>query len=346
MKKNILSFANSWRRTDAYIFIGAEEVKGGRSKILGVQQHIDDAKLQQFVNSKTNRPVEFSYRAFEMEGHQVALIHIPVQQRPTYLEKDYGTLRRHVVYLRRGSSTDVASPQEVARMGAVASFEAAPAPQLSPFLVAGEYGEIAAQSLNLTLTKVQIPDEQEFPLYGRGDYGGFRLTRPLTNSKFYSRYAQWWQSKEGFGCLRICVENTGLGVATDVKVIADVNDDAAGVVIGTQDDLPGEPSPTLDLVASHMRTVFEKPDVTCHRTATGWRVTAFLGKIQAQDRIVSKDLLCITADDSVEVAMNVQIFADELRTPVQAQFSVNLDVKHESLSVEDFLAKVRGVADE
>lgn len=62
--KDILAFSNSWRRTDAYILIGVEEIKGGRSKVVGVSNHIDDANLQQLVNKKTQRPVNFSYEAF------------------------------------------------------------------------------------------------------------------------------------------------------------------------------------------------------------------------------------------------------------------------------------------
>lgn len=32
--KDILAFANAWRRTDAYILIGIEEVKGEKSNII------------------------------------------------------------------------------------------------------------------------------------------------------------------------------------------------------------------------------------------------------------------------------------------------------------------------
>ncbi len=31
--KDILAFANAWRRTDAYILVGVEDVKGGRSNV-------------------------------------------------------------------------------------------------------------------------------------------------------------------------------------------------------------------------------------------------------------------------------------------------------------------------
>lgn len=115
--KDILIFANAWRRTDAYILIGVEEVKGGRSNVVGVTHHIDDANIQQLVNSKTQRPVTFSYEAFPFEGKQVGVITIPLQERPFYLNKNYGKLTKKVVYIRRGSSTDIAEIDEIAKMG-------------------------------------------------------------------------------------------------------------------------------------------------------------------------------------------------------------------------------------
>jgi hypothetical protein len=38
--KDVLAFANAWRRTDAYILIGVQEVKGGRSIVHGVTHHL------------------------------------------------------------------------------------------------------------------------------------------------------------------------------------------------------------------------------------------------------------------------------------------------------------------
>ena len=59
--KDILAMVNASREVTAYILIGVEEIKGGRSRIVGVQDHLDDANLHQLINSKTQRPVEFSY---------------------------------------------------------------------------------------------------------------------------------------------------------------------------------------------------------------------------------------------------------------------------------------------
>ncbi len=98
--KDILAFANSFRRIDAYILIGVEEIKGGRSKLVGIDEHLEDVSLQQFVNTKTQKPVEFSYRALELEGVKIGVIEIPIQERPVYLKRDYGILQKQKVYLR------------------------------------------------------------------------------------------------------------------------------------------------------------------------------------------------------------------------------------------------------
>ena len=72
--KDILAFANAWRNADAYILIGVKEVKGGRGEVMGISEHLEDAHIQQLVNSKTQRAIEFSYKAAEVEGVQVGII--------------------------------------------------------------------------------------------------------------------------------------------------------------------------------------------------------------------------------------------------------------------------------
>ena len=138
--KDILAFANAFRRTDAYILVGVEEVRGGRSRVVGVDTHLDDAKLQQFVNSKTQRPINFSYREVSHDGCSIGVIHIPLQVRPLYPKANFGKLQKDEVYMRRGSSTDKASPEEIALMG-VADVGSAPSPSMEVSLVDRTTGE-------------------------------------------------------------------------------------------------------------------------------------------------------------------------------------------------------------
>lgn len=116
--KDILAFANAFRRDDAYILLGVQDQPGGRATILGITNHLDDASLQQLVNTKTNRPVEFSYHALQINGKDIAAIRIPRQQRPLYLKKNFGNLPANTVYLRHGSSTSIATPDEISHMQA------------------------------------------------------------------------------------------------------------------------------------------------------------------------------------------------------------------------------------
>jgi len=115
--KDILAFANAWRRTEAYILLGVEEIRGGRSNVIGIQDELNDAHLQQFINYKINCPIDFSYQTILLDGLKVGVIKIPVQNRPFFAEKDYGKVKKGMVYIRRGSSTDEASPDEIFEMG-------------------------------------------------------------------------------------------------------------------------------------------------------------------------------------------------------------------------------------
>lgn len=120
--KDILAFANTIRTSPAYILIGVEEIRGGRSKVVGIKRHLDDARLHQFVNTKTQRRVEFSYSTFTVGGYQVGVIEIGQDQdRPIFLKKRFGKVKKEEVYVRDGSSTSVASPAEVTEMSAAFS---------------------------------------------------------------------------------------------------------------------------------------------------------------------------------------------------------------------------------
>lgn len=115
--KDILAFANATfaEKKDAYILIGVQEIRGGRSIPNGISKHFDDATLHQIVNSKTRNRIKFSYKAFSFEGVQLGIIQIPVQEQFTFLSSNYGKLKGNVVYIRDGSSTDEVRPDEIAQ---------------------------------------------------------------------------------------------------------------------------------------------------------------------------------------------------------------------------------------
>ncbi|MGE5479980.1 MAG: helix-turn-helix domain-containing protein [Chloroflexota bacterium] len=114
--KDILAFANAFRRNEAYILIGFKDGKGNRAETVGIYENLDDANLQQFVNSKINKPLEFSYHQITFEGKKIGVIKIPIQDRGFYLTKKFGSLEKTMIPLRKGSSTGYASNEEFEQM--------------------------------------------------------------------------------------------------------------------------------------------------------------------------------------------------------------------------------------
>ena len=119
--KDILAMANAFRSQVAYILIGVEQQPDGTGIINGITKSvfIDDAKLQQFVYGKTNRPIEFHSYSVPLDDNTIIqVIEIPIQkERPYYLRKQFGSIDTKTVLLRVGSSTRPATPDEIAKMG-------------------------------------------------------------------------------------------------------------------------------------------------------------------------------------------------------------------------------------
>lgn len=143
--KDVLCFANSFREEPAYILIGVVEESSGLGTVCGIQDDevIDDSKLQEFINSKTNKPIPFSaYPIRTTSGKLLQVIKIDwcLGARPYYLKKDYHKLHQNEVWTRTGTSSHIASPDEIADMGK-ASFELESIPIIQTSLVS-ENGEI------------------------------------------------------------------------------------------------------------------------------------------------------------------------------------------------------------
>lgn len=154
--KDLVAFTNAFRRDTAYILLGVREHKGGRATITGVTHHLHDHDLQQLVNSKTNRPLTFSYHALTIDHQQVGIIQIPRQPRPAHLTKSFGKLTANTVYLRHGSSTSIATPDEIARMGNDHT-ERPPSPELTALQAIHEHARFYQRIIRLWESITRIP---------------------------------------------------------------------------------------------------------------------------------------------------------------------------------------------
>ena len=115
---DILSLANTPREKTAYILIGVDEEN---HSIPGIprNQFIDDSKLQQKINFKTNRPIEFLSYSIPVSKRKIVQaisIHPKPDEYPYHLRKQLGSIKAKTVYYRLGTSNTEAIPDDVLRL--------------------------------------------------------------------------------------------------------------------------------------------------------------------------------------------------------------------------------------
>ena len=345
--KDLLGFANAWRRSDAYILVGVEDVRGGRARVVGIQatEHLDDHSLQQFVNNLTNQPVRFHYEAFGFEGTQVGIFRIDsAHQRPVYLKKPYGALKPGEVYVRRGSSTDPtkpASPDEIAQMGS------APGPENAELTV--EFSDTKrerplGQSVAWDCELCAMPPADTIPDLAppRRDVWGIDLSDiSLTNRlnrDYFRELAEFEFAKRLFHPVRLVVANTGKVAANDVRVELAVPA-SVGALLLDQGDLPSAPQRRgLDLspaVIGGMRSGFKEPGaVQIDKNEERLRVEMDCGDLQPGRRVWS-DVFYVGKSTTGEIPAHGQIFAGNLPRPVDFSLTMTVHVTETQMSLEE-----------
>jgi hypothetical protein len=324
--KDILAFANAWRRTTAYILIGVDEVKGGKSQVLGVGDHLDEASLQQLVNSKTNRPIEFSYKTIVHEGRSLGVISVPVQERPIFVNKDFGKLRANFVYVRRGSSTAIADPDEVSRMGA-----AAVADVLAP-IIDLQFGDpdkrkLLGGSLEVESFILSLPEKSLLPQLS-SQWG-----LSFFNSEYYREYADYLEQYALLQPLGFVLSNIGSTLAANARLEIECNKNTS-LVFSTFRPHP----PAYETYNSLTNLNFAVRD-QLHAEEYGdhWSLTAGFGSVQPKAREWTGKIY-VGARDTVSVHLAARIYADNLQSPVEVPLAISVkSSSSRTLSVVEFV---------
>ncbi len=333
--KDIVAFANSWRRTEAYILIGVREVKGGRSQVLGVAHHLNDNDIQQLVTSKTQRPVEFAYEAFTFEGKPVGVLRIPRQQRPLYLKARFGKLNKEVVYVRRGSATVEASPDEVSRMGAADLAEKLEAEQPTlevQFCDPDQHTELGRQ-ITFTCEALQVPADKDIPDYGSGGGWAAALNSYMRNRDFYRQVAKYVWANALFRPLAFVVGNLASVTAADVQVRVTIPG-ASGITVLTQGRYPHRPDPSSFLHGLGLHNAMKPPPVKIEPYGEDMIVTTHLGKLQPKGRAWSAEPFFIGTTKSQKLALESEVSADTLRDPLRTSFEVEVQVSSRVMTLD------------
>lgn len=302
--------------------------------MVGIDYHLEDASLQQFVNSKTNSPVEFSYQSYEFNGEQVGIIHIPPQERPIFLTQEFGKLEDQTVYLRRGSSTDAANPAEVAKMGK-ARVSRNVFPEIGfEFAHPFERSELGKE-IHLEVVNLSLPNKDNIP--DHGSKSGIRMFYP--NRDYYRDMADYLKYIHGFQPLRFTVSNIGEVTVKDVRIEARISN--RDVKLLDKNSFPSKPKPRSRPFDVSTQGVIQEHDVTVQDTNDGHRIIAHFGKCQPKQTKYSSSYFFIGAEAPSDVSLYCSLFADEISEPIEETLEVEIDVNDDELTKDDLFQKIK-----
>lgn len=326
--KDILAFTNSWRRATAYILIGVDEVKGGRSRILGAKKHLDDARLHQFVNGKTQRPVEFIYKIVQIEGVEIGVIEIPLQDRPVYLKKRYGDLGGNEVHIRDGSSTRVATPDEIAKMGSQGVLEETPQFAL---VWADLESRIALESpciLHSLTLYPPLPDNTFTP--PRSGYLSVEIGR---NSR-YSEEVIWCTFERAFftGIGVRLYNNSGV-LGKNIRFEGVLSKSGGPVVKEVLKSIPIEGIQTVPF--DSMPLVGQKPETYLEDRNNEWEIVVEFGDIRPRETVWMTDPLWFGCTHPTLAKLEGQLFGDNLREPTPCSLEIQFEVEQRPMTEDD-----------
>ena len=335
--KDILAFANSWKRSEGYILIGVKEVKGGKSNLVGITDDLDDAILQQFVNGKTNKPLTFSYRPFIFDGKRFGIVKIPVQARPFYIKQDFGKLEKERVYIRRGSSTDIAKPEEIILMGKT-SVES-PKPSVDLEFANKDSKEKLGKNLKINCIVFNY-DRSKIKLRGKSP---LQFAVFYENENYYKEKADYIYQSSIHQKVGFWIKNSGDTLLSNVSVKIFIKCEE-NIIIQDGIYYPKYPEKTENylfrpnLSDLKLNPIFEKNriDVTVERKKTNkhWLIKADFGDIRPKEEVWSNDFFCVGATESLKLEIESLVFADNLPEPIKIPLSFEFEVNKEDLDFE------------
>ena len=340
--KDVLAFANAERTRNAFILVGVKD-EDGECEVVGINPSdaIDDAKIQEFVESKANKPVPLRCYSHEHEGKHVWVIEVIGGDPPYFVPKDdYGEVRNRIAYTRRGSKNVPLSPDDLIAIGRRQ--------------VRTEV-EVVSLSLRLEKPGTETPEELveiksrwvEYPTR-IPDYttdiwtddgsplGNIRYMPAIGKSRSFLRdVAEFIQVQQFFTASRLCVRNTGMAGAIGVVVTLTYD---KNLWVMPEKEYPNEPSDSvvgnITPIADQLRAsnVTGDPDRR--------EIVVTIGDVNPGLSIYS-DLIYIGSQIDGEAKITFTATAANLPNPIVSEAVVKVIAEEVEFDLDDVKANAR-----
>jgi Putative DNA-binding domain len=339
--KDVLAFANSWRSGDAYIVTGMIDVADGPNEPQGIDTNddFDDAQLQQFINGKTNRPIEMAYERHYYDGKTFGVIKIAKQERPTYAVRDYGKVKKEFVYYRQGSSTAIATPEITAKMGRD-SIQVDPSPKLALQFANHDTREklgsrTTIQSLVIAKPMRSLPT-LETPKNHTGRHELLYSLDPLDelNRDYWRELEACLRENVLFKPVSLLIENTSTVTATQVRVEITIRS-SDGIHI--TDHLSDKPVRKRIAKMANFKPFWhhQSSPLTVKKHQNAWTITVITGDLSPKADFWLEQSFYVGSTELEHLRIEALIFANNLPEPQRIALDIDFAITHqEALTIE------------
>lgn len=348
--KDILAMANAHRDGTAYILIGFKENPPHPAEAAGVPAEgaIDDSRIQQFVNEKLESKLDFRYEERIFKGRHIAVISIPKQPRPFYLKKPFAKLLKDTVYIRRGSSTGIATPREVAMMGAVNTTRS---PAKVDLEWRGENNEPMASAFALVFYGAadDLPDfSSPKKAYDPFDPKSVYIETHEDNRQFWREAAEHVALKSRLVTVRIKVTNQSEFPLTGAKLeVHALDPHSKAVDLDLVGDLPKMPTPRWNIHLRQMERMSALPNLRSHSSQVevdgkeGSPVCRIrLGDLLPGESAIADEDLAVLPGMAGPHVLKARLLAQELNPPLTFEHAFEAQGDEAVLDVERLRALI------
>ena len=270
------------------------------------------------------------------DGKTIGVLSIPKQTRPFYLSKPYGKLSKDTVYIRRGSSTDIASLREVATMGLANATR--PAAQVALEWLTAET-EALPSSFDLEFYRGEVrelPDYSSPPRYE--DFGtAFIPTMHDDNRSFWRELASYVRVVRRLVRVRLRMTNRSEFPLTGAKLEIHVAGPMDGKVrIFLEDDLPEVPVRSTNRLFQHVPTNVRLPNSEMEVDDRDGRPLCRIkmGTVLPGESFTPNDDIAALPDAPGRYVLKARLLAQELNPPILFEHEFEVTGDDQELTVE------------
>jgi hypothetical protein len=164
--------------------------------------------------------------------------------------------------------------------------------------------------------------------------------QPVLTEEILQQIAEFVRIRLLINPLSFSISNMGDVTAQDVRLVFEVNDPEKKLTFLEESENPDLPKKqnnyfAVTPLADQLR--HKDQEISVERLGAIWRIKCLLGKIQSKDTGRLSEVLYIGANESMDLPLEIKMFADNLSRPVATSALVQFAAEKHQATVEDVL---------